>query len=242
MNDRSRLPSVSVVSTPLGETERRLRLAKIASKESRDGAVAFTCHWGRPEILVDCPENLESLADEPSTGRGELAAAAIELLRSAGLTQSTDTHGAAVMDQQADLTGARRPRLVRISMPAHFGVDLMLLVGAALRSLHRRHVAFVALCGTIDAALRTRFASSSLYDLKRYANQLPNYRLTEVFPLFGLIGVSAGIVEGVLDQVVTDQKTGTRHALTGLRPPAEQNRIHYSDTQPLSPIRAISIQ
>ena len=86
----------------------------------------------------------------------------------------------------------------------------MLLAGAVLRPLHDRQVLFMALCGTIDAALRERFDSSTLEELKRYANQLPKHRLGDLYPLFCLIGAWSGIARGVLDHVFTEKTVVVR--------------------------------
>lgn len=201
MDDIGRLPPVVVVSSTSHDADHRLRSATIACRQAGHGAVAFSSHWGRSEILVEPADSATSWARVSASL--ELAARANQLLRTAGLIDGSKT---TVSLQQADRSSAKRqPALIRVSIPAHFGVDLMLLAGAVLRPLHDRQVLFMGLCGTIDAALRDRFDSASLEDLKRYANQLPKYRAADVYPIFSLIGAWAGVAQGVLEHVFTEE-------------------------------------
>jgi aromatic ring-opening dioxygenase catalytic subunit (LigB family) len=138
----------------------------------------------------------------------ELAAHATQLLRTAGLI---DGSRHAVSPQRLVAANAKRqPPLIRVSIPVHFGVELMLLTGAVLRPLRDRQVMFMGLCGTIDAELRDRFDSASLEELKRYANQLPKHRMSDLYPLFCLIGAWSGIARGVLDHIFTEKTTVIR--------------------------------
>jgi hypothetical protein len=175
-----------------------LRSATIACRQAGREAIAFSSHWGTPEILIET-EVRASL---------ELAVRATRLLRTAGLI---DDSRQALSPRRPDVANAKRqPPLIRVSIPAHFGVELMLLAGAVLRPLHDGGVMFMGLCGTIDAALRDRFDSSSLEELKRYANQLPKHRMSDLYPLFCLIGAWSGIARGVLDHVFTEKTTVIR--------------------------------
>ena len=152
MDDIGRLPPVVVVSSTSHDADHRLRSATIACRQAGHGAVAFSSHWGRSEILVEPADSATSWARVSASL--ELAARANQLLRTAGLIDGSKT---TVSLQQADRSSAKRqPALIRVSIPAHFGVDLMLLAGAVLRPLHDRQVLFMGLCGTIDAALRDR--------------------------------------------------------------------------------------
>jgi hypothetical protein len=186
---------VFVVSATSHDADHRLQSAMMACRQAGRGAIAFSVHWGAPEILVETGDSATSWARETSTSQQtlisaslELAARATQLLRTAGLI---DCFKPVRSPQRPELTNTkRRPAMIRVSIPAHFGVELMLLAGAALRPLHDRQVMFMALCGTIDAALRDRVDSSSLEDLKRYANQLPKHRMADLYPLFCLIGAS----------------------------------------------------
>ena len=199
MDDICRLLPVFVVSTTSHDADHRLRSATMACRQAGRGAVVFSSHWGPPEILVE-------KGDRASL---ELAARATQLLRTSGLI---DGSRPAISPQHLELANAvRQPPLIRVSIPAHFGVELMLLAGAVLRPLHDRQVMFIALCGTIDAPLRDRFDSSSLEDLKRYANQLPKHRMADLYPLFCLVGAWAGTARGVLDHVFTEKTIVIRY-------------------------------
>ena len=208
IKDIHRLPPVSVVSAMTDDADHRLRSATIACIQAGRGAVAFSSHWGTPEILVETGDSATSWARERSTPQQtrvsaslELAARATQLLQTAGLI---DCSRPAIAPQRLDVAHAKRqPPLIRVSIPAHFGVELMLVAGAVLRPLHGGQVMFMGLCGAIDAALRDRFDSASLEELKRYANQLPKYRVADLYPLFCLVGARSGIARGVLDHVVT---------------------------------------
>ena len=175
------------------------------------GAMVVSCHWGPPQILVD----VASCAPGPSgaeqvypAGSLELAASALELLRASGLTQSDARSAQNVAHHRLDsVDSMRQPPMIQVSLPAHFGVELMLLAGAALRPLADRHVLFVALCGGVDSALRDRFHSESLETLTRFANQLPKHRMADLYPLFCLIGASSGAAGAVLDRVIADHAT-----------------------------------
>lgn len=207
-NASRRLP-VFVVSTTSHDVDHRLRSATIACRQAGRGAVAFSSHWGPPEILIET-EDRASL---------DLAVRATRLLRTAGLI---DGSRYAIASERFDAVHAKRqPPLVRVSIPAHFGVELMLLVGAVLRPLHDSQVMFMGLCGAIDAALRDRFDSASLEELKRYANQLPKHRVADLYPLFCLIGAWSGIARGVLDHVFTEKTVVVRHT------PAISSRVSY---------------
>jgi hypothetical protein len=203
-----RLP-VFVISTTSHDVDHQLRSATIACRQAGRGAIAFSSHWGAPEILIGTA----------ATASLELAARATQLLRTAGLI---DCFRQAIPPQRPDIAAAKA--LIRVSIPAHFGVELMLLAGAVLRPLHDRQVPFVALCGTIDAALRDRFDSSSLEELKRYANQLPKQRVNDLYPLFCLIGAWSGIARGVLDHVLTEKTTVIRR-MPAIRPSG--GRVSY---------------
>ena len=203
------LPPVSVISATSGDADHRLRSATIACRQAGLGAIAFSSHWGAPEILVETGDSATAWALETSTSQPirvsaslELAARATHLLRTAGLI---DCFRPAIAPQRLGFANAKRPPLIRISIPAHFGVELMLLAGTVLRPLHDKQVLFMALCGTIDASLRDRFDNSSLEDLKRYANQLPKHRVADLYPLFCLIGAWSGVARGVLDRVFTEK-------------------------------------
>ncbi len=207
-----RLP-VFVISTTSRDVDHRLRSATIACRQAGRGVVAFTSHWGPPEIFIE-REDRASL---------ELAARATQLLRTAGLI---DCSRHAISPQGLDVAHAKRqPPLIRVSIPAHFGVELMLLAGAVLRPLHDRQVMLMGLCGTIDAALRDRFDSASLEELKRYANQLPKHRVADLYPLFCLIGAWSGIARGVLDHVFTEKTVVVRQ--TPAIPSRPGSRVSY---------------
>lgn len=104
--------------------------------------------------------------------------------------------------------------MIHVSVPAGFGVELMLLVGAALRPLADRRVLFVGLCGAIDSSLRDLFDSAGIDALTRFANQLPKHRIDDLYPLFFLIGASSGVTRGVLDHVVADSAIRMREEST----------------------------
>jgi hypothetical protein len=213
MDDVPRLPPVFVVSATSRDADHRLRSAMMACRQAGRGAVAFSSHWGAPEILVETGDSATSWPQDSQQTRLsaslELAARATQLLRTAGLI---DCFKPVTSSPRPELPNARRqPPLIRVSIPAHFGVELMLLAGTVLRSLHDRQVMFMALCGTIDAALRGRFDSASLDDLKRYANQLPKQRMADLHPLFCLIGAWCGVARGVLDHVFTEETIAIRH-------------------------------
>ena len=216
MNDIPRLPQVFVVSATSRDADHRLRSAMMACRQAGRGAVAFSSHWGAPEILVETGDSATSWARETSasqptrhSARLELAARATQLLRTAALI---DCSKPVISPQRPDVTNTKRqPPLIRVSIPAHFGVELMLLAGAVLRSLHDRQVMFMALCGPIDETLRDRFDSASLEDLKRYANQLPKHRMADLYPLFCLIGAWCGVARGVLDHVFTEETIAIRN-------------------------------
>jgi hypothetical protein len=95
--------------------------------------------------------------------------------------------------------------MIHVSVPAGFGVELMLLAGAALRPLADRRVLFAGLCGPIDSSLRKLFDTAGIDALTRFANQLPKHRIDGLYPLFFLIGASGGVARGVLDHVVDDR-------------------------------------
>jgi hypothetical protein len=206
MNDTARFPSVLVASTTSHNADHLSRSAAVLRKQTRRGTAAISCHWGSPQIIVD----VATWADEPRSL--ELAASATQLLRTAGLMQSnncpeqTDSRH---LFEFGDLNP--QPPMIHVSIPAHFGVDLLLLVGAALRPLHNGQLLFIGLCGSIDAALRDRFDTASLEALTRFANQLPKHRMTDIYPLFFLIGARNGVSRGVLDRLITDSESGIRH-------------------------------
>jgi hypothetical protein len=219
MDDIPRLPQIFVVSATSHDADHRLQSAMMACRQAGRGAVAFSSHWGAPEILVETGDRATSQQTRLSASL-ELAARATQLLRTVGLI---DCFKPVISPQRPELTNPKRqPPLIRVSIPAHFGVELMLLAGAVLHPLHDRQVLFMALCGTIDAALRDRFDSSSLEDLKRYANQLPKHRMADLYPLFCLIGAWCGVARGVLDRVFTEETIVIRHA------PAISARAHLS--------------
>ncbi len=100
--------------------------------------------------------------------------------------------------------------MIQVSVPANYGVGLMLLAGAALRPLADRGVLFVGLCGVIDSALRNLFDTLGIDALTRFANQLPKHRIDDLYPLFVLIGASSGVARGLLNHVVAD-RAPSRH-------------------------------
>ena len=150
-------------------------------------------------------------ADSAST---ELAARATQLLQRAGLLNGS--RPAIALQRLGRASARRRLPLSRVSIPAHFGVELMLLAGAVLRPLQDRQVILMALCGTIDASLRDRFDSASLGDLKRYGDQLPKHRMADLHPLFCLIGARSGVARGVLDHVFSEETTVIRQTPFGI--------------------------
>lgn len=190
MHSLNMLPPVLVVSATSPDAHHRLRSATMACRRAERGAVAFSVHWGPSEILVETAHGASL----------DLVARATQLLRTAGLP--------AVAPQRLDVDAQRQPPLIRVSIPAHFGVELMLLAGAVLRPLHDRQLMFIGLCGTIDAGLQDRFDSSSLDDLKRYANQLPKHRMADLYPLFCLIGAWSGVARGLLNHVFSEKTAG----------------------------------
>ena len=104
--------------------------------------------------------------------------------------------------------------MIHVSVPANFGVELMLLAGAALRPLADRRVLFVGLCGAIDSSLKGFFDTAGIDAVTRFANQLPKHRIADLYPLFFLIGASSGVPRGVLDHVVADRAIRMREELT----------------------------
>jgi hypothetical protein len=216
MDDIPPLPPVFVVSAASQDEDHRLRSATMACRQAERGAVAFSTHWGPAEILVEAGDGATSWARETSITRQTrdsaslaLAARATEVLRTAGLLNCSTP---VVSPQSLDLKSPKRPPVIRVSIPAHFGVELMVLAGAVLRPLHDSRVMLMGLCGTIDAALRDRFDSGSLDDLKRYGDQLPKHRVRDLYPLFCLIGARSGVARGVLDHVLTERTIEIRHA------------------------------
>jgi hypothetical protein len=205
MNLTSELPSVLVASSTTRDSDQLSRSAPMIRKHTRHGAAAISCHWGSPQISVDvapCAIAPRSL---------ELAVTANQLLRTAGLMQSDHRPE---QNDSCHAFGSRdfapHPPMIHVSIPAHFGVELLLLVGAALHPLHDRHLLFVGLCGSIDAALRDRFDTASLEVLMRFGNQLPKHRMADLYPLFSLIGARNGVSRGVLDRVITDSASSKR--------------------------------
>jgi hypothetical protein len=204
MNDTSELPYVLVASSTTANSDRLSRVAPVIRKHTMHGAAVMSCHWGSPNIIVDVP----SFAGGPRSP--ELAVLASELLQTAGLTQS-DTRAERSDSRNAlGSLNVEHPPVIHVSIPGHFGVELSLLVGAALRPLQNRQVVLVGLCGGIDAALRERFDTASLEALVRYANQLPKHRTADIYPLFSLIGARSGISLGILDRVITDSASSKR--------------------------------
>src|SRR5687768_15384195 len=174
MNDTSRVPAVLVASSTTRDSDHLSRSAPMIRKYTMHGAVAIACHWGAPQIVVD----VASWAGEP---RGlALAASATQLLRTAGLMQSDARPEQGERHVLGSSDFEPHPPMIHVSIPAHFGVELMLLVGAALRPLQDGQLVFVGLCGDIDAALRDRFDTASLEVLMRFANQLPKHRMADI--------------------------------------------------------------
>jgi hypothetical protein len=209
MNDTNTLPSVLVVSTTTRDSDLLSRSAPIIRKQTEHGAMAVSCHWGSPQIRV-------AVSEQRSRARSvELAASATHLLHAAGLTQPDDRSDQEVFHHRFDSTDSiDPPPMIHVSVPGNFGVELMLLAGAALRPLADRRVLFVGLCGAIDASLRNLFATAVIDDLTRFANQLPRHRIDDLYPLFFLIGASAGVARGLLDHVVADRPIRTREEAT----------------------------
>lgn len=205
MNDTYTLPSVLVVSTTTRDSDLLSRSAPIIRKQNVHGAMAVSCHWGSPQILV-------AVSEQHSRARSlELASNATQLLHAAGLTQPDDRSDQEVFHHRFDSTDSMQPPpMIHVSVPGNFGVELMLLAGAALRPLADRRVLFVGLCGAIDSSLRDLFATAGIDDLTRFANQLPKHRIDDLYPLFFLIGASAGVARGLLDRVVADRAIRTR--------------------------------
>jgi hypothetical protein len=214
MNDTCRLPSVLVVSATTHDADLLLRSAAVIRKQSMRGAMVVSCHWGPSRILVGAEQ-------VHAAGSLELAGSALQLLEASGLTQSDGRSEQNVSHHRFDSTDSKRqPPMIQVSVPAHFGVELMLIAGAALRPLADRHVLFVGLCGGIDSALRDRFHTDSLETLTRFGNQLPKHRIADLYPLFFLIGASSGTARGVLDRVIIDGAIRSRDesTLPGRRP------------------------
>jgi hypothetical protein len=186
------------------------------------GVVAIACHWGSPQIIVD----VASWAGEARSIA--LAAGATRLLQTAGLLQSDARP--AQNDSRHALGSSDfepHPPMIHVSIPVHFGVELMLLVGAALRPLQDGQLLFVGLCGGIGAALRDRFDTASLDDLMRFANQLPKDRMTDIHPLFSLIGLRNGVSRGVLDHVITESASSKRQLSIVPSPRQDHVRVPY---------------
>src|ERR1051325_1069192 len=199
MNDPCTLPSLLVLSTPARDSDRLSRSAAIIREQTVHGAMAVSCHWGSPQILV-------SVSAQHGRARSlELAASATQLLHAAGLTQPDDRPDQNVFHHRFDPPDfLHQPPMIHVSVPANFGVELMLLAGPALRPLADRRILFVGLCGAIDSSLKGLFDTAGIDALMRFANQLPKHRVVHLHPLFFLIGASSGVPRGVLDHVVAD--------------------------------------
>lgn len=164
------------------------------------GALAVSCHWDSPQIRIAVSEQLGR------AGSLELATSATQLLHAAGLTQPEDRSDEYVFPHRFDRPSSlHQPPMIHVSVPGNFGVELLLLAGAALRPLADRRVLFVALCGAIDSSMRRQFDTAGIDALTRFANQLPKHRIDDLYPLFFLIGASAGVARGLLDHVVADR-------------------------------------
>ena len=200
MNDTYKSPSVLVVSTTTRDADLLSRSEVILRKQTVHGAMTVSCHWGSPELLV------ARSAQRSRAGSLELADSATQLLHAAGLTQPADRPEQNVFHHRFDAPDSgHQPPMIHVSVPASFGVELMLLAGAALRPLADRRVLFAGLCGPIDSSLRNLCDTASIDALTRYANQLPKHRIDGVYPLFFLIGALGGVARGVLDHVVADR-------------------------------------
>ncbi|MFA6954917.1 MAG: hypothetical protein WC538_03490 [Thermoanaerobaculia bacterium] len=212
------LPAILVLSTTTRDADSLSRCATTIRNQAKNGAMVVSSHWGSPQILVDVPSWTRGpLAGERllPTKSLQLAASATRLLQAAGLAQSSDRplqdlshHGVVPADSM------QQPPMIQVSVPANFGVELMLLAGAALRPLTDRHVLFVGLCGRIDSALRARFHADSVEALTAFANQLPKHRIADLFPLFFMVGASFGIARGVLDRLISDNAIQIRSEST----------------------------
>lgn len=218
MNNTYTLPSVLVLSTTARDSDQLSRSVATIRKQTVNGAIAVSCHWGSPQILVD----VASSTGGPSGSRQlcsarshELAGAATQLLQTAGLAQSDGRPNQNVSHHGCDPADFMcQSPMIQVSLPANFGVELMLLAGAALRPLADRRVLFVGLCGGIDSALKDLFRTSNLETLKRFANQLPKHRIADLYPLFFLTGASSGVARGVLDRLIFDSTIRTREEST----------------------------
>ena len=208
MNDTYTSPSFLVLSTTARDSDRLSRSAAIIRKQTVHGAMAVSCHWGSPHILV-------AVSEHSGARSLELAAGATQLLHAAGLAQPDDRSDPNVLHHRFDTPDStRQPPMMHVSVPANYGVHLMLLAGAALRPLADRRVLFVGLCGAIDSSLKDLFDNAGLDALTRFANQLPKHRIDDLYPLFFLIGASSGVSRGVLDHVVADTAIRMREEST----------------------------
>ena len=222
----------ALLSAPSSGTDRPATGASTSSTPSAatfrkavQGVVAFSAHWGTPRILVDIKENVTARQPEDPRSRllrlaasHDLAARTARLLRESGLTQRDETFGSDVPSRRLSFGDAEfLPPVIRVSIPAHFGVDLMFLAGAALRPLTARPVLFVGMCEGLEASLKQDFDQSDLDSLRRFATRFPKHRLVDLYPLLLLIGASFGVSRGVLNGIIRSAPSPSDNRTTGSR-------------------------
>ncbi|MEO8215592.1 MAG: hypothetical protein ABI718_00765 [Acidobacteriota bacterium] len=183
------------------------------------GAVVASCHWGSGNVILEPAAGINR-SDGAGDGSLRLAERAERLLKAAGLTPEYPRRALNTVRAPSIYPGPeRRLPMIHISIPVHFGVDLMLLVGAALRGLSDEPVLFVSLCGRIDAAVKDRVIAADIAALKQYAYQLPRQQMIEVYPLFFLVGISGGVPASLLDAPPLPIDTQRRRGQPAMRRP-----------------------
>jgi aromatic ring-opening dioxygenase catalytic subunit (LigB family) len=197
MNNVRQLQPVLVLSRPDHPSEDSPPSAEAILAHARGlrarAVVVISCHWGLPNIRGDVREAAaETVA---------LAKRAGQLFESSGLPMefARSAHPDEGLTGLICAAADRSLPMIHVSLPAHFGADLMILAGAALGKLSPGRILFVSLCGRVDSTMRDLIETQDLEAMKRYAYQLPKSRVTGIYPLFFLIGLSSGVIEGMLD-------------------------------------------